>query len=107
MREIIKMLCAYKKIEIIEGTVCADHVHICVSIPPKMKVSDFVGYVKGKSALMIYDRHPEQRSKWNKAFWATGYYVATVGNLTEESIRKYIREQSEEDRKTDRYGGAF
>ena len=52
--------------EIIEGAVCIDHVHLCVSIPPKMSVSDFMGYLKGKSALMIYDRHPELQNKWNK-----------------------------------------
>ncbi len=68
VREIISTLCRYKGVEIIEGAVCADHVHICVSIPPKLSVSNFMGYLKGKSTLMIYDRHPEQQSKWNKAF---------------------------------------
>ena len=71
---------------------CADHVHICVSIPPKLSVSNFMGYLRGKGTLMIYDRHPEQQSKWNKAFWARGYYVATVGNVTEDAIKKYIRD---------------
>ena len=55
-----------------------------------------MGYLKGKSALMVYDRHPELQNKWNKEFWARGYYVVTVGNITEEAIKKYIREQSEE-----------
>ena len=107
VREIIKTLCAYKKVTIIEGAVCIDYVHLCVSIPPKISISNFMGYLKGKSALMIYDKHPGQRSKYNKSFWARGYYVATIGNITEEAIKKYVREQSEEDRKNDRYGAAF
>ena len=107
IRKIIKTLCGYKNVEIVGGAVCPDHVHLCVSIPPKMSVSNFMGYLKGKSTLMIYDRHPELQSKWNKAFWARGYYVATVGNLTEETVKKYIQEQSEESRKEDSDGAAF
>ena len=84
-----------------------DHIHLCVSIPPKMSISTFMGYLKGKSTLMIYDRHPNLQSKWNKAFWARGYYVATIGNVTEETIKKYIAEQSEESRKEDSEGAAF
>ncbi len=99
VREILSTLYQHKGVEIIEGAVCADHVHMCVSIPLKISVSNFMGYLKGKSTLMIYDRHPEQQSKWNKSFWARGYYVATVGNVTEDAIRKYIQEQSEESRK--------
>ena len=90
VREILIKLCKYKNVEIIEGAVCADHVHLCVSIPPKLGVSEFMGYLKGKSALMIYDAHPDQGSKWNRAFWARGYYVSTVGNITEEAIKRYI-----------------
>ena len=101
IREIIRTLCKYKDVEIISGAVCIDHVHLCVSIPPKMSVSSFMGDLKGKSTLMIYDRHPEKQSKWNKAFWARGYYVATVGNVTESAIKKYIKEQSEESQKED------
>lgn len=96
MREIIKKLCEYKRIEIVEGAVCSDHVHLCVSLPPKYSVLDFAGYVKGKSARMIFDKHPELTTKWTKSFWARGYYVATVGNVTEEAIKKCIREQSAE-----------
>ena len=107
VRDIIKTLCGYKKVEIIEGAVCKDHVHLCVSIPPKMSVSSFMGYLKGKSALMLYDKHPEISSKWNKSFWARGYYVATVGNVTEAAIKKYIREQTEESRKEDSEGAAL
>ena len=101
VREIIKTLCKYKNIEIISGAVCTDHVHLSVSIPPKISISNFLRYLKGKSTLMIYDRHPNLQSKWDKAFWARGYYVATIGNVTEEAIRKYIEEQSEESRKED------
>ena len=96
VRDIIKTLCSYKKVEIIAGAVCADHVHLCVSIPPKLSISDFVGYLKGKSALMIFDKHPELGSKWNRSFWARGYYVATVGNVNEETVKEYIRRQTEE-----------
>ena len=107
VREVISKLCKYKNVEIIEGAVCPDHVHLCVSIPPKLSVSQFMGYLKGKSALMIYDKHPELGSKYNKSFWARGYYVATIGNITEEAIKKYIQEQSEESRKEDNPGAAF
>jgi len=101
IREIIMTLCKYKKVAIIEGAVCPDHVHLCVSIPPKLSISDFMGYMKGKSALMIHDKHPEMCSKWNREFWARGYYVATVGNITEEAIKHYIQEQAEESKKED------
>ena len=74
---------------------CKDHVHLCVSIPPKLSVSEFVGYLKGKLALMIHDKHPEMGSKWNREFWARGYYVSTIGNVNEETIKKYISEQEE------------
>ncbi len=107
VQDIIKILCQYKGVEIIEGAVCVDHVHLCVSIPPKLSISDFMGYLKGKSTLMIYGRHSNLQSKWNKAFWARGYYVATIGNVTEEAIKKYITEQSEESRKEDSEGAAF
>ena len=107
VRDVIKTLCQNKGVEIVEGAVCVDHVHLCVCIPPKMSVSSFMGYLKGKSTLMIYDKHPELQSKWSIAFWARGYYVATVGNLTEEAIKKYIQEQSEESRKEDSEGAAF
>jgi len=102
IREILSTLCKYKKVQIIEGAVCADHVHKCVSIPPKLRVSEFMGYLKGKSALMIFDKHPEMGSKYNRHFWARGYYVATIGEVTQEAVKKYIVEQQEEDRKEDR-----
>ncbi len=101
VREILRTLCQYKKVEIIEGAVCIDHVHLCVSIPPKLSVSEFVGYLKGKSALMIHDRHSEMTNKWNREFWARGYYVTTIGNINEDTIRKYITEQEDESKKED------
>jgi putative transposase len=73
-----------------------------LSIPPKISIGDFMGYLKGKSVLMIFDKHPELGSKWDRTFWARGYFVSTVGNVDEETIKKYIREQQEESRKEDR-----
>ena len=99
VREILNTLCKYKNVEIIAGAVCVDHVHLSVAIPPKLSVSDFMGYLKGKSTLMLYDRYPELQSKWDKAFWARGYYVETIGNITDEAVQKYIKEQAEELRK--------
>lgn len=107
VREIISTLCKYKDVEIIAGAVCEDHAHLSVAIPPKISISSFMGYLKGKSTLMIYDRHPELQSKWNKAFWARGYYVETIGNITEDAVRKYINEQAEESRKEDARSTAF
>ena len=68
IREILKKLCKYKNIEIVEGAVCANHIHLCVSIPSKLSISDFMGYLKGKSAFMIFDKHPELTKKWSKSF---------------------------------------
>ena len=102
IREIIRQLCGYKGVEIVDGSVSRDHVHLCVKIPPKMSVSYFMGYLKGKSALMIFDKHKEYKKKGGgRHFWATGYYVDTVGR-NEEGIRKYIREQEEADRMEDK-----
>lgn len=99
VKEIIKTLCKYKNVDIMDGAVCMDHVHLHVSIPPKYSVAEFMSYLKGKSALMLYDKHPEQRSKWDKGFWTRGYYAATIGTISEETIKKYILEQAEEDKK--------
>ena len=99
--EIIRKLCEQKGVEIIEAELCPDHIHMLVSIPPKYSVASIMGYLKGKSTLMIYDRHPELQSKWDKAFWARGYYVETIGNITEEAVQKYIREQAEDSRRED------
>ena len=98
IRQIIRQLCGYKEVEILAGTVSKDHVHLCVKIPPKMSVSYFMGYLKGKSALMVFDKHPEYKKKGSgRHFWATGYYVDTVGK-NEEQIQSYIKEQTEADR---------
>lgn len=99
VREIIKRLCDYRNIEIIEGAVCADYVHLCLSIP--LSDSDVIAYIKGKSALMIHDKYPEMVNGWSKAFWARGYYVATVGNITEEAVKEYIQQQKEESKRED------
>ena len=97
VREIIKQLCSYKGVEILGGNVMSDHVHILVSIPPKMSVSSFMGYVKGKSALMMFDRHANLKYKFgNRHFWSEGYYVSTVG-LNEAVIKKYIQDQEKYD----------
>lgn len=98
---IIKRLCEMKDVEIIEGHACIDHIHLLVKIPPKTSVSYFVGYLKGKSALMLFDRHANLKYKFgNRNFWAKGYYVSTVG-LNEKTIAKYIKEQEAEDRLRD------
>jgi len=102
VREIVMTLCGYKKVEIIEGAVCTDHIHLCVSIPPKLSVSSFMGYLKGKSALMIFDRHPQMGTKWDRSFWARGYYVSTVGEVDKESVSGYIIAQQEESYQEDR-----
>ena len=97
IRNIIRTLCQYRKIEIVEGAVCVDHVHLCVCIPPKESVSNFMGYLKGKSALMMFEKHANLKYKFgNRHFWAEGYYVSTVG-LNESTIRKYIQDQEKAD----------
>lgn len=99
---IIKDLCKWKGIEIIEGHMMPDHVHMLVSIPPKYSVSQVMGYLKGKSAMMIFDRHSNLKYKFgNRHFWAEGYYVSTVG-LNEATIAKYIREQDKNDQIMDK-----
>ena len=98
----IKDLCKWKCIEIIEGKAMPDHIHILVKIPPKMSISNFMGYLKGKSAMMIFARHGNLKYKFgNNNFWSTGYYVSTVG-LNEATIAKYIREQDTYDKMMDK-----
>ena len=95
--EILRTLCRYKGVEIIEGHLMSDYVHMLVMIPPKLSVSSFMGYLKGKSALMIFDRHANLKYKYgNRHFWAEGYYVSTVG-LNDQTVAKYIREQEQHD----------
>ena len=95
--QILRQLCNYKGVEIIEGHLMPDHIHILVSIPPKYSVSHFMGYLKGKISLMIFDKHANLKYKFgNRHFWSEGYYVSTVG-LNEATIRKYIQEQESHD----------
>lgn len=90
-----------KKVEIIEGEACPDHIHMLVSIPPHLSVSQFVGYLKGKSSLMIFDRHANLKYKYgNRHFWCRGYYVDMVGR-NKERIAEYIRNQLQEDLASD------
>ena len=99
--QILRQLCLYKNVEIIEAHACIDHIHMLVSIPPKLSVASFMGYLKGKSSLMIYDRHANLKYKHgSRHFWAKGYYVSTVG-LNKNTIAKYIREQEDEDKISD------
>ena len=99
--EILRTLCGYKNVEIVSGSTSSDHIHMCVRIPPKLSVSEFMGYLKGKSALQIFDRHPEMKKTGNRHFWARGYYVSTVG-INEEIVRAYIQHQIEADQIEDR-----
>ena len=100
--QIIRQLCEYKGIEIVEANACVDHIHMLVKIPPKYSVSSIMGYLKGKSALMIFDRFANLKYKFgNRHFWAKGYYVSTVG-LNEATIKKYIREQENSDKVIDK-----
>ena len=94
---IIRMLCERKGVNIIEAELCPDHVHMLVEIPPKYSVADIVGYIKGKSSLMIFDRHANLKYKYgNRHFWYRGYYVDTVGKNAKK-IEEYIRQQLQED----------
>lgn len=94
---ILRKLCNQMKVEIIEAEACPDHIHMLVSIPPYMSVAQFVGTLKSKSALMIFDRHANQKYKYgNRHFWARGYFVDTVGK-NERMIQEYIRDQLERD----------
>ena len=101
IREILRVLCQWKGVEIIEGEICPDHIHMLVSIPPKMSVSGFMGFLKGKSSLMIFQRFGNMKFAYrNREFWCRGYYVDTVGKNT-KAIQQYIANQLERDRKDD------
>ena len=94
---IIRKLCEQKHVEIIEAELCPDHIHMLVSIPPNLSVAAFVGYLKGKSALMIFDRHANLKYKYgSRHFWCRGYYVDTVGK-NEKKIAQYIKDQLQND----------
>lgn len=95
--EIIRKLCNEKKVELIEAEACPDHIHMLVSIPLYLSVAQFMGYLKSKSALMIFDRHANLKYKYGRRnFWSRGYFVDTVGK-NEKVIKEYIRDQLEED----------
>ncbi len=94
---ILRKLCEQRGVEIIEAQACVDHIHMMVSIPPNLSVAQFVGYLKGKSSLMIFDRHANLKYKYgNRHFWCRGYYVDTVGRNA-KVIEEYIRNQLQED----------
>ncbi len=98
---ILRQLCKWKGVNILEAEVCPDHVHMLLEIPPKYSVSQFMGYLKGKSSLMIYEKWGNMKYKYrNREFWCRGYYVDTVGKNTKK-IQEYIAHQLEEDKAAD------
>ena len=100
---ILRRLCEYKKIEIIEGKACLDHIHLCLSIPPKYSVAGMIGYLKGKSSMIIFEQFSKLKKNFKgHHFWARGYYVNTVG-LDEGKIKRYIRDQDENESIEDRW----
>ncbi|GAU77518.1 IS200/IS605 family transposase [Fusibacter sp. 3D3] len=95
--KILRKLCDQKGVEILGATACPDHVHMVLAIPPKYSISSVMGYLKGKSSLMIFDRHANLKYKYgNRHFWCRGYYVDTVGR-NEKAIREYVKNQLQED----------
>ena len=100
----IRKLCEYKGVEIHEAEACKDHIHMLVSIPPKYSVSQIMGYLKGKSSLMIFEKYANLKYKYgNRHFWCRGYYVSTVGR-NRRAIEQYIRNQLQEDYADDQMG---
>lgn len=101
IRDILRTLCEWKGVEIIEGEVCPDHIHMLLSIPPKYNVSGFMGYLKGKSSLMIFQKFGNMKFAYrNREFWCKGYYVDTVGKNT-KAIKEYIENQLKADKESD------
>ena len=99
--QILRQLCVYKDVEIIEAHAMSDHIHMMIRIPPKISVSSFMGYLKGKSSLMIFERDANLKYKYgNRNFWAKGYFVSTVG-LNDEVVKEYIRNKEKEDMMSD------
>ena len=95
--QMLRKLCEYKGIEIIEAEACKDHIHMLISIPPKYSVAQIMGYLKGKSSLMIFEKYANLKYKYgNRHFWCRGYYVSTVG-ANRKAIQEYIRNQLQED----------
>ena len=101
IEKILRQLCQQKGVEIIEAEACPDHIHMLLSIPPKYSVSQIMGFLKGKSSLMIFDRHANLKYKYgNRHFWARGYFVDTVGR-NKKQIQEYIKHQLQEDQIAD------
>jgi len=101
VRAILRQLCEWKKIEILAGNVQVDHVHLVVSFPPKYSVAEVMGFLKGKSAIKIFDKHIDLKKRyWGRHFWAKGYCVSTVG-LDEEKVKQYVLWQLNRDRNTE------
>ena len=95
--QMLRKLCEYKRIEIIEAEACKDHIHMLISVPPKYSVAQIMGYLKGKSSLMIFEKYANLKYKYgNRHFWCRGYYVSTVG-ANRKAIQEYIRNQLQED----------
>ena len=100
---ILRRLCEYRGIGVVEGTLCADHIHMCLSIPPKYSVATVLGYLKGKSAMIIFEKYSRLKKNFKgHSFWARGYYVSTVG-LDEAKILKYIKNQEIKEEVEDKY----
>ena len=98
---ILRSLCERKGVELLEGEACSDHVHILISVPPKISISSFMGYLKGKSTLMIFEKYANLKYKYsNRVFWCRGYYVSTV-DKNKKIIQDYIRNQLKEDMESD------
>ena len=98
----LRRLCEYKGVEMVEDHAMSDHIHMLVKIPPKLSVSSFMGYLKGKSSLMIFEEHANMKYKYgNRNFWAEGYFVSTV-RLNKKTVEKYIRNQEMEDQISDK-----
>jgi putative transposase len=100
---ILRRLCEYKGVGVVEGTLCADHIHMCLSIPPKYSVATVLGYLKGKSTMIMFEKYSRLKKNFKgHSFWARGYYVSTVG-LDEAKIRKYIKNQDIKEEVEDKY----
>jgi len=100
---ILRRLCEYKGVDLLEGKACLDHIHLCISIPPKYSVSTIVGYLKGKSAIIVFEKYSRLKKNFKgHSFWARGYYVSTV-SLDEAKVRQYIQNQEENESIEDRY----
>jgi putative transposase len=101
VRDVIRRLCSWKKLEIIQGNVLTDHIHLVLDIPPNTSVSSVVGFLKGKCAIQLFQRFKGLRKKyWGMHFWSTGYFVSTVG-VNEEQVVKYVRWQQRKDQEAD------